>query len=618
MGTEQSRHKRRNTVPVNNTTTVPYVNQENQKEIINQIVSQNIRESTTAHDHINGTNAYNSTLSVPNKMTRSASTPSYTAHPYIHPRETVDHQSQTPNQHLITSLPSGINPNTKQITKRKPVKLKHRNSLFDALKSKPKAKLKSHQRFASAVPYVHFDDDNMAVINQKPQRKKKKKLSLIRHAFSSDDHDSMDIDIDDLSYHSDPGTVKKKPIARALRRSTTVAHSTQKDTTTDDATDTKNKRKILLLGNGSCGKSTIFKQLKLILGRRNGFDDNELSEATHAIRQNCVSVLLIILHKSTVFSELKECRIDDSNEAIRDSIRYVMKYRSESFEKMNQDLSELSKNIAFLWSLPCVRCAIELRHKRFTIPDNMRYFYSQIECVFGSDYVPSINDMIRMRIRTTGMIESKYKMDQYELSIFDTGGERNERKKWIHTFENVDIVIYVAALSHFCCVLWEDEKTISMHDAIELFDEICNGRWFRRSEMILFLNKNDLFRQMLYDQITLSVGFARDIKKENYKIKKQSEITPPPLPNGHPTKPKTNDDEETQESIPFPNLNQWLGDPWNGPNFTYDASKSEEENNVCFEKCYDKAIEFIVSLFLKQNRDANKTVYVHITTAIDA
>merc|ERR1712130_588371 len=71
------------------------------------------------------------------------------------------------------------------------------------------------------------------------------------------------------------------------------------------------------------------------------------------------------------------------------------------------------------------------------------------------------------------------------------------------------------------------------------------------------------------------------------------------------------------EGAPYEHLNEWLGSKWTGPNFKYDSRKTVEENNAYFEKCYDCAIEFIVSLFLKQNKDPHKTVYVHITTAID-
>ncbi len=67
--------------------------------------------------------------------------------------------------------------------------------------------------------------------------------------------------------------------------------------------------------------------------------------------------------------------------------------------------------------------------------------------------------------------------------------QRNERKKWIHCFEGVTAVLFVAAVSEYDQVLYEDENTNRMVEALNLFEEICNSRWFHRTSMILFLNK---------------------------------------------------------------------------------------------------------------------------------
>merc|ERR1712071_647539 len=54
-------------------------------------------------------------------------------------------------------------------------------------------------------------------------------------------------------------------------------------------------------------------------------------------------------------------------------------------------------------------------------------------------------------------------------------------------------VMFVAAISEYDQVLYEDENTNRMVEALNLFEEICNSRWFRETSMILFLNKRDLF-----------------------------------------------------------------------------------------------------------------------------
>ena len=81
--------------------------------------------------------------------------------------------------------------------------------------------------------------------------------------------------------------------------------------------------------------------------------------------------------------------------------------------------------------------------------------------------------------------------------MYDVGGQRNERKKWIHCFEDVTAVIFVAALSEYDQNLYEDASTNRMIEAIQLFDEITNNRFFVSSAMILFLNKKDLFEDKI-------------------------------------------------------------------------------------------------------------------------
>jgi len=100
--------------------------------------------------------------------------------------------------------------------------------------------------------------------------------------------------------------------------------------------------------------------------------------------------------------------------------------------------------------------------------------------------------------------------------MFDVGGQRSERKKWIHCFENVTSIIFCVALSEYDQVLLEESSQVSqshvkatfmplltllsqnrMMESLVLFDSVVNSRWFMRTSIILFLNKVDLFKQKL-------------------------------------------------------------------------------------------------------------------------
>lgn len=99
-----------------------------------------------------------------------------------------------------------------------------------------------------------------------------------------------------------------------------------------------------------------------------------------------------------------------------------------------------------------------------------------------------------------------YNIDGTTFEMYDVGGQRNERKKWIHCFEGVTAVIFVAAISEFDQNLFEDVNTNRMTEALNLFDDICNNAFFTNSSMILFLNKRDLF------EVKIKIKNIREVK----------------------------------------------------------------------------------------------------------
>ena len=56
----------------------------------------------------------------------------------------------------------------------------------------------------------------------------------------------------------------------------------------------------------------------------------------------------------------------------------------------------------------------------------------------------------------------------HELQI-DVGGQRTERKKWIHCFEDVLLIMFLAAVSEFDQVL-EEDNTQNRHESIFLLN----------------------------------------------------------------------------------------------------------------------------------------------------
>ena len=122
---------------------------------------------------------------------------------------------------------------------------------------------------------------------------------------------------------------------------------------------------------------------------------------------------------------------------------------------------------------------------------------NDIERVCNSNFLPNEQDILRCRAKTTGIVETKFTIDPLTIDLYDVGGQRSERKKWIHCFEGVTSVIFVIGLTEYNQVLLEDPNVNRLQESIQLFDSVVNSRWFLRSSIIFFMNKTDLFKERL-------------------------------------------------------------------------------------------------------------------------
>lgn len=249
--------------------------------------------------------------------------------------------------------------------------------------------------------------------------------------------------------------------------------------------------KLLLLGAGESGKSTLFKALITIYG--SGYNEEERQGFIPTVQCNAVSSMLMLVENCEQFGppESEEGRL---------SKKFFDDKKDDTMDK------ETVKHIKTLWADAGIQKTYEKR-SNFQLVDSAKYFFDAIDRISEANYLPTKDDILRCRIRTTGITETAFKIDGNEFKMFDVGGQRNERKKWIHCFEDVTAVIFVAALSEYDQVLFEDEEKNRMEEALVLFEEICNSQWFRETAMLLFLNKRDLFALKI-DKVPLTVCAA--------------------------------------------------------------------------------------------------------------
>ncbi|KAG6835330.1 G protein alpha subunit [Arthromyces matolae] len=133
----------------------------------------------------------------------------------------------------------------------------------------------------------------------------------------------------------------------------------------------------------------------------------------------------------------------------------------------------------------------------FYLMDSASYFFGEVLRIGTPGYCPNETDVLRARQKSVGIVETRFALGVLSIHMFDVGGQRSERKKWIHCFESVTSIIFCTALSEYDQVLLEAPTQNRMHESLVLFESVINSRWFLRTSIILFLNKIDVFKRKI-------------------------------------------------------------------------------------------------------------------------
>lgn len=271
----------------------------------------------------------------------------------------------------------------------------------------------------------------------------------------------------------------------ALERSKQIDRENQKDFMVSSE-----RIKILLLGAGDSGKSTIFKQMRRLYGEK--YSDTELMSYKIFIHQNIVETMeQLCLACVEMYPNDPIIETDAFKALYPEDAVYRDQYRK--FPELTEDYVAAIKK---LWQSTTFQ-NIWKQKSAYQINDSSAKFLNKIDEISAFTYMPSEDDIVLARIRTTGIREERLKVDDQIFQFFDVGGQRNERRKWIHCFEGVHGVMFVTALSEYDQRLFEEHDVNRMAESIDLFEQIVNEQAFTQSAMILFLNKSDLYDEKI-------------------------------------------------------------------------------------------------------------------------
>lgn len=249
------------------------------------------------------------------------------------------------------------------------------------------------------------------------------------------------------------------------------------------------EHKVLLLGPGESGKSTIFKQMRILL--QQGYTKEELMEFRETVYVN------IIKNMKSLVDAVKRFNYQYSSEENEKRAARIAAIEDNMLLSVNKVWSpELASDVKHLWDDEIIKKSFKRRNE-FQIGDSAEYYFNDMDRINTPDYVPTVQDALRTRLKTTGIVETTIKFGEFTVKVIDVGGQRNERKKWIHCFDGVTVVIFVCSMSEFDQKCYEDDTTNRLLESLQLFEETCNNKWFVNTPFILFMNKMDLFREKI-------------------------------------------------------------------------------------------------------------------------
>ncbi|CDK27531.1 unnamed protein product [Kuraishia capsulata CBS 1993] len=325
----------------------------------------------------------------------------------------------------------------------------------------------------------------------------------------------------------------------------------------------KNQVKLLLLGTGESGKSTVLKQMRLI--HQGGFSGQERKQYSHVIWADMIASMQKLIVQARKLGIPMDC--DRANSPLAQHRANVLKYRplehidadvaggsnflknyvlkySETKEVNRRKMStgqadvgwgdqeeegangpeepaeiddimtglleaqggsstrqtsreSIAESIDRLWRFDSGIRQCYNRGNEFQLESCAEYYFEKAIQFGDPSYVCTDEDILKGRIKTTGITETNFNIDSFKFKILDAGGQRSERRKWIHCFEDITAVLFVLAVSEYDQMLFEDEKVNRMHEAIMLFESLCNSRWFINTPFILLLNKMDIFEKKI-------------------------------------------------------------------------------------------------------------------------
>ena len=160
----------------------------------------------------------------------------------------------------------------------------------------------------------------------------------------------------------------------------------------------KDTIKILLLGEGESGKSTIAKQMRIL--HSTGYSQHDLQNFKALVHVNTIEGL------ASIIRAMETLEIDFDEKCNLDHSKIFLQEIETSLTKQHLSPS-LGRLMKILWSDKGVQQSYT-RSNEYQLIDSAGYYLNRLDKITHPTYVPDEQDVLRTRIRTVGIVETQF------------------------------------------------------------------------------------------------------------------------------------------------------------------------------------------------------------------